>query len=91
MAFSQIGPIGNCWRYWQRTSPRAPWGSCAIQYRHVHLQSYNYHEPGGVYRALLATPTYANQPTRAVEATASQCRAGVATVYRAIAEMERVV
>jgi len=47
---------------------------------------YNYHEPGGVYQALLATPTYADQPMRAVEAAASQCRAGVATVHRAIAE-----
>ena len=57
----------------------------------LNLKSYNYRELVGVYRALLATPTYADQPTRAVEATAQQCRVGMATVYRAIQEMERSV
>lgn len=57
----------------------------------LNLKSYNYREVVGVYRALLATPTYADQPSRAAEATAQQCRVALRTVYRAIDEMERAV
>jgi hypothetical protein len=57
----------------------------------LNIKSYNYREVVGVYRALLATPTYADQPSRAAAATAEQCRVGLRTVYRAIWEMEQVV
>ena len=57
----------------------------------LNLKCYNYREIVSVHRALLATPTYADQPTRAARAAARQCQVGVATVYRAIAEMAQDV
>ena len=57
----------------------------------LNLKSYNHRELVSVYRALLATPTYADQPGRAARATATQCRVSLRSVYRAIEEMEQAV
>lgn len=57
----------------------------------INIKCFNYKELVLHYRALLATPTYAEQPSRAALATAEQCRVGLRTVYRAIDEMERAV
>jgi hypothetical protein len=57
----------------------------------VNLTAYSRREVYGTYRALLATPNYAEQAARAVQATADQCGVARSTVYAAIREMERVV
>jgi hypothetical protein len=57
----------------------------------VNLKAYSHREVYGTYRALLASPTYAEQPARAVLATAAQCGVARSTVYLAIREMEQVI
>ncbi len=57
----------------------------------LNIKCFNHKELVLHYRALLATPTYAEQPTRAVQATAEQCRVARSTVYLAIREMEQAV
>jgi hypothetical protein len=57
----------------------------------INIKCFNYKELVLHYRALLATPTYADQPSRAAQSTASQYKVALRTVYRAIDEMERVV
>jgi hypothetical protein len=57
----------------------------------LNIKCFNYKELVLHYRALLATPTYADQQSRAAAATAKQCHVGLRTVYRAIGEMERAV
>jgi hypothetical protein len=57
----------------------------------VNLKAYSHRELLLHYRALLATPSYAEQTARAVQATAEQCGVARSTVYAAIREMERVI
>jgi hypothetical protein len=57
----------------------------------INIKCFNYKELVLHYRALLASPSYADQPSRAAAATAEQCHVGLRTVYRAIDEMERAV
>jgi hypothetical protein len=57
----------------------------------INIKCFNYKEIVLHYRALLATPTYAEQPSQAAQATAQGLGVGLRTVYRAIGEMERVV
>jgi hypothetical protein len=56
----------------------------------LNIKCFNHKEIVPRYRALLATPTYAEQPTRAVAATDKQCRVARSTVYLAIQEMKRI-
>jgi hypothetical protein len=57
----------------------------------LNIKCFNYKEIVLHYRALLATPTYAEQPSHAAQATAHGLGVGLRTVYRAIDEMERAV
>ena len=57
----------------------------------LNIKCFNYKEIVLHYRALLATPTYAEQPSQAAQATAQGLSVALRTVYRAIGEMERVV
>ena len=57
----------------------------------LNIKCFNYKEIVLHYRALLATPTYAEQPSQAALATAQGLGVGLRTVYRAIEEMERAV
>ena len=57
----------------------------------LNIKCFNHKEIVLHYRALLATPAYADQPGRAAEATAATLGVGVATVYRARREMEQAV
>ena len=57
----------------------------------LNLKAYSHREIALCYRALLATPNYAEQTARAVQVTAIQCGVARSTVYAAIREMERVV
>lgn len=55
------------------------------------LAVYAQREVFNTYAALLATPHYADRRTKAVEATATQCRVSKGTVWRAIRQMQREV
>jgi len=55
------------------------------------LATLNHREAYLHYSALLASPRYRDQPTRAVEDTAAALRMGTATVYRALRSMQRAV
>jgi hypothetical protein len=57
----------------------------------LNLKAYSHRDILLHYRALLATPSYADQPAAAALATAAALGIGVATVYRARREMEQVV
>ncbi|MDJ0367386.1 hypothetical protein QMK33_19735 [Hymenobacter sp. H14-R3] len=57
----------------------------------LNIKCFNYKELVLHYRALLASPTYAEQPSRAAQATAAQCGVAKSTVYLAIREMEQMV
>ena len=57
----------------------------------LNIKCFNMKEIVLHYRALLATPSYADQPTLAVKATATALGIGVASVYRARREMEQVI
>lgn len=57
----------------------------------LNIKCFNYKEIVLHYRALLATPTYAEQPSQAAQATAKGLGVGLRTVYRAIDEMERAI
>ena len=57
----------------------------------LNLKAYSHREIALRYRALLATPTYAEQPSRAVRATAEQCGVARSTVYLAIRDMEQTI
>lgn len=57
----------------------------------VNLKAYSHRDIMLHYRALLATPTYAEQPRQAAQATAQGLGVGLRTVYRAIGEMEQAV
>lgn len=68
-------------------------GTLATLYRAgvVNIKAYSHREIALHYRALLASPNYADQPTRAAQATAVALGVDVSTVYRARREMEREV
>jgi Fe2+ or Zn2+ uptake regulation protein len=55
------------------------------------LATLNHREAYLHYCALLASPHYLDQPTRAVEATAAAFRMGKRTVYRALDSMQQAV
>jgi hypothetical protein len=57
----------------------------------LNIKCFNYKEIVLHYRALLATATYADEPTAATLATAQALGIDVSTVYRARREMERVI
>ncbi|RZK31426.1 MAG: hypothetical protein EOO63_04215 [Hymenobacter sp.] len=57
----------------------------------LNIKCFNHKEIVLYYRALLATPAYAEQPTCAVHATAKQCRVARSTVYLAIREMKQLI
>lgn len=57
----------------------------------LNLATLNHREAYHYYQALLATPRYHDQRTRAVEATAEYCRMQCSTVYRAIRSMQQPV
>ena len=57
----------------------------------LNIKCFNHKEIVLHYRALLATPSYADQPGRAAEATAIALGIGVSTVYRARREMEQAI
>jgi hypothetical protein len=57
----------------------------------LNIKCFNHKEIVLHYRALLATATYADEPTAAVLATAQALGIDVSTVYRAKREMERSV
>lgn len=57
----------------------------------LNIKCFNHKEIVLHYRALLATPAYAEQTARAVQATATQCGVARSTVYAAIREMERPI
>lgn len=57
----------------------------------VTLAVYSQREIYNVYHALLSTPRYFDQPTRAVHATATSCRVCRSSVYRALRCMEQQV
>ena len=57
----------------------------------VNLKAYSHREILLTYRAMLANPTYADQPSQAAHATAVGLGIGLRTVYRAIGEMEQTV
>jgi hypothetical protein len=57
----------------------------------LNIKCFNHKEIVLHYRALLATPTYADQPARAAQATAATLGIDVTTVYRARREMEQTV
>ncbi|MGI4864630.1 MAG: hypothetical protein ACRYFZ_11970 [Janthinobacterium lividum] len=55
----------------------------------LNIKAKNYMEIALHYRALLVTPAYVDQPSRAARATAAQCRVARSTVYLAIREMQQ--
>ena len=57
----------------------------------LNIKCFNHKEIVLHYRALLATPGYADQPSRAVQATAAALGINVKTVYRARREMEQLL
>lgn len=57
----------------------------------LNIKCFNYKEIVLHYRALLATPSYADQMTKAAQHTAAALGINVATVYRARREMERAI
>jgi hypothetical protein len=57
----------------------------------INIKCFNHKEIVLHYRALLATPTYADQPSQAARATATGLDVSLRTVYRAIGEMEQAV
>lgn len=57
----------------------------------VNLKAYSHREILLTYRALLANPTYADQPGQAARATAAGLGIGLRTVHRAIREMQQAV
>jgi hypothetical protein len=57
----------------------------------VNLKAYSHREILLHYRALLASPTYADQPSQAARATATGLGCGLRTVHRAIREMQQAV
>jgi len=57
----------------------------------LNIKCFNYKEIVLHFRALLATPMYADQPTRAAKTTASVLGIDLSTVYRARREMEQAI
>ncbi len=55
------------------------------------IKAKNYMEVVLHYRALLATPRYIDQPSKAAHATAKDLQCGLRTVYRAIGEMSQAI
>lgn len=55
------------------------------------IKAKNYFEIVLRYRALLVTPAFIDQPTRAAQATAKGCQVGLRTVYRALKDLERTI
>ena len=57
----------------------------------LNIKCFNHKEIVLHYRALLATATYADQPSQAAKATAGGLAVSLRTVYRAIVEMEQMI
>jgi hypothetical protein len=57
----------------------------------LNIKCFNHKEIVLHFRALLATPNYADQPTKAAQDTATALGIDVSTVYRARREMEQAI
>lgn len=57
----------------------------------VGLAAYTQREIYNYYHALLSTPRYTDQPSKAVHATAEGCKVDLRTVYRVLRRMEQQV